>query len=82
MKKEDENNIKTVLGNLLRQERKKAGFTMLEVATYFGHHKSWLGDIETGSNNISATILISLLDYYQTDTVEFTKKAVEQMRHE
>lgn len=82
MKKEDEKNQKAIIGEMLRNERKKAGMSMLDVATHFGHHKSWLGDIETGRNNATATIMISLLDYYKSDTSTFTKEAIKKMKNE
>lgn len=34
MKKEDEKNQKAIIGEMLRNERKKAGMSMLDVATH------------------------------------------------
>lgn len=72
----------TLLRKFLRKYRKEySNMTMEQAATALGRSKTWLSDIENGTNNIYAQDMIMLLKLYHADINDFSKEMSEYMNN-
>lgn len=82
MREKNDIDILKYQGTLLRKYRKEySNMTMEQAATALGRSKTWLSDIENGTNNIYAQDMIMLLKLYHADINDFSKEMSEYMNN-
>lgn len=68
------NKILTKLGKQIRSVRKAKGFTQEETAHYANLARSYYGDIERGTRNVSALNLIAIANALEVQVGELFPK--------
>lgn len=83
MREKNNDDILRYQGLLLRKYRKEySNMTMEQAAQSLGRSKTWLSDIENGTNNIYAQDMIMLLKLYHADINQFAREMSTYMTND
>jgi DNA-binding XRE family transcriptional regulator len=69
-------------GWILKRLRQQRGWTLVQLASYFGMNRTYLGVLETGGNMLSLETLLKLADLFGADAAEIVREVEEARRTE